>query len=498
MAKRARLSPPPEYGGPKFFGGRGLGPYLLFAVITIFMIGIFAWRLWTYASEPPTLPIIGEIAPPLPPMAQPSLAQAPALPDAAAITAERADAEAALAESPLLPLWAGGADAFAIAWAEAALALGEAGDVAPVGVGAWELASGSLRPGTAVRVAGDLLDAAPDTGGWRRAVIAPQAEAYIEILARGALPAVGERVEATGRFLGADRLPGADAPVALPLVVASRVAPTGADPVVIAGEPTPGDALWHEVDDERLIIEPRPYHALIGLVRDEAAAHRAAAGPEKTAAAAAPAPPSINAQSYPLHAAPDDYRGLPFTVVGTVVKAWEDEQIARERPFGVTRVARVILHQRDWSPYSVVFGADGASDEERAKFTKDAGKLTLRLYELAIPGDQPLPKPGTRLTARGRFLKFLARPVAPDPTRQVQALTDKVYTILLVAEGWTEINDRDQLKTWGWSIGIVGSLFMLVLIVYSWRQWREWRVLKAQLRAAAEERRKLAATRPGA
>lgn len=432
-----------------------------------------AWELYSFSVTiaVPDLPNVVVAAPA--PMGQPDLSTAPPLPDAADLEAAAGQARELLAAGGPLPVWADGCDPVALAWAAAAPA-------APARrVGAWELYRGKLMPGTPVRLRGEFTgEALPSgTGPWRRAALGIDAGAVVEVL----VPAVGElpaRAEIEGIFLGRDPLPFADGSKSVAVVAARSVARDLSAPVpseLPAARDWPAlaaDPRWQAIDDHSMVDDAAPYYAMLGIIAADAAV--------------AEAPPLLNAVAGSVYDDAPTHRGRPVQVVGTVIRAWEDPLVAVDHPAGIKRVVRVLMHHRDAGPVTEM-GPDGK--------TRIARMNVLRLYELALISDGPLPTPGQELLGQGRFLRLVARPIIPRPNH-VEA-GDRAYAMLVVARSVSVLTNPGlgQLPRWRLGVMAVCAVLGVVLVRHAWRQRREYRALAADLAAGRRQRAEVVASR---
>jgi hypothetical protein len=262
----------------------------------------------------------------------------------------------------------------------------------------------------------------------------------------------------TGRLLGYNELGSANGRLTVPLIL-GRVIAESALPV------QEGDALaefhrpwsmpsgiYDEIDDFRLWTETRPYYHTLGQVLRD-----------RTTAGVWDDVVDGNQAANDVHLRPSDFRGKPFKVTGYVYLSWEDTDVARDQPFGVARVVRVLIWRRDVAPVTETI--DGVT-------TTDT-KQVLRLYELAVVTDQEMPERGAYITATGRFLKKRAIPVETNHVRDrlndVQRHSDRVYTWMYVTGPWEVLPDEAKpgLGILGWfvtGLGFVG----LVIGIWWW------------------------------
>jgi hypothetical protein len=407
--------------------------------------------LWNFidkigaALTPATEQLRREI--PLPVMSKPAIDALPALPEAAAIAAQRESAAMLFADNAN-PLWAGQPDASAMAWMQLALERDTVTPPLPQRVTARDLVFNHVPVGSPVLLSGMLEDSqpAPVAGqdrGYQRLLLGLDNNQYAEVLAPASAIdlVIGKEIQVVGRYLGAAMLPPApaDAPavgkpgkpdqeVRLPLI-AARVASHPADrkadddnPYVMRGAWNPPADLYANVDDDLLILETRPYYFTLGQVQLDRTTPEAFAGAL-----------SANQEAAKLHKKPSDFRGKPFTVHGHVFHAWEDEGVAKDQPFGVGRVVRAILWSEDYGPYEVT--------DPMGKVTT-SNKLVLRAFEIAAISHQPLPKPGDIITATGRFLRMRALEVKPNERRDrilgVTRQSDRAYTFMFITGDWED------------------------------------------------------------
>jgi hypothetical protein len=282
-------------------------------------------------------------------------------------------------------------------------------------------------------------------------------------------------IAALGRYLGRVDI----GTQTVPLVLARRVEP------VVANESSPPaylaefqgavripEGLYDDIDDERPLVETRPYYLTVGQVKTELDNP----GLWSTALDA-------NANANALHQQPDDFRGRPCTVRGIVYHVWKDEHIAVDTPFDVRVVNRVLLFKRD----------SGVITEHGATSTKQV----LRLYELALVGDRPAPKPGDYIEADGRFLKWRAIPASAQPdldrVREVKRQSANVYAMFFVAAQWRAVEEpKINWRPITNALGIGAGVFFILIVWWIRRESRVERRLHADLTALRQGRRALA------
>ena len=433
------------------------------------VIIISCYLLWNFMDElrnalsPVTTRLNQEL--PLPPMAKPSIATLPALPDAAAIDEHLPDVAEQLTNKTI-PLWIDQPDASTLAWIKAVLAKDLAAPPLPQRIEARDLILRHIKVGENLVISGLLEDSqpAPIAGasvGYQRLLITLPGEQYLEVLApesaRNLL--IGDEIVVVGRYLGFATLPLAEAPTApaVPVVapvavptestvpgatpeatttfvptsvqvplIAARIADKPAvqraveNPYVMRGEwRLPAD-LYQNVDDDLLVVETRPYYFTLGQVLLD-----------RTTPDILKDIGSANLQGSAIHREPAKYRGQPFTIRGHVFHAWEDTGVAHDQPFGVSRVVRIILWSEDWGDWDVNVGGE----------IKTKRKLILRAFELAAITHQPLPLPGEVITASGRFLRLRSMEVPSNLERDrrsgVQRHSDRAHTFLFVTNEFT-------------------------------------------------------------
>lgn len=414
-------------------------------------------------------------------MPRPDLATAPDLPDATAVAAVM-PAVASLVEERAGVRHDDALDAATLAWAAILREHDRLAPPPPQRLDASELVLGPLPAGAPLLVTGRLEDARGDTGNghtWQRLLLALEDGQYALALADDTtrqLP-IGAPVQIAGRSLGWCELPGPDGAVRLPLLLATAAvrAPGGmADDNAYRGTVHLPADLWEGISDERLAIEQRPYFYLLGQV----AADR---GLDADAYAGAP---SANALGNDIHQQPQRFRGQAFRVTGYVYRAWEDPAVAERQPWGITRVVRVLLWSRDFGAVTEL-----VNGQPRVR------TQILRLYELAMITDQPLPQRMDRIAAAGRFIKFHAIAVQSDPTRDrllgIARQSDRAYTYFFATGPYSVLPPPPIYEFGPWSL--ITVLVTTSLATLLWILWRRdaaaVAALGPQLRAMRAARR---------
>lgn len=449
--------------------------FILIVVGTIIWVG-FDW------IKAGTAPEVGRVQQErgFTPMARPGLDGLPTMPAAAEIAAQHATLGEAVS-SGMPPTWAGDNDAALLAWVQAMNARDLASPPLPQSVEAKDLLLRHVRIGSPVMVAGQLIDSAPaplsdGAPGWQRQIVQLEPDAYALLLAPAdaiTLP-VGGAMQCVGRFVGflhlpcpkpaTEPAPGAaptPASVEVPFIIARRVDALGS----LSGGPkpfwkseglftVPAD-IYDHVDDERLVLETRPYYYLLGQLAQERGT------PEVFAKAG-----DANRAANDLHQDPSKFRGQPFTVRGKVFNAWVDPLASRDQPFGVQRVVRIIFWSEDWSPLTMQVGGK----------TTVVNKLVTRVFEIAAISNEPPPAPGTRITATGRFLRLRAMEVKPNAHREEAAgftrQSNRSYTFFFVSDGWKTLPPDEPAYTWTWWNWL---LLAGVVLFAAWVSWMSWR-----------------------
>jgi hypothetical protein len=465
----------------------------------VFLLGIAVVcgaLLWSFVDRigsaiiPATNQLKQEL--PLAPMARPSIAELPPLPDAAAIAEHAAGVPDQLANGTV-PLWVDQPDASTLAWIRAVLERDRTAPELPQRVSARDLVMRHLKVGSTVVLTGMLEDSQPapiagQAEGYQRLLLGLPDQQYVEVLAPESARelVIGDRVHVVGRYLGFASLPPADPPapteaapaaqptgeapsaapapaaapapkaIALPLI-AARVATVPAkqveqdNPYVMRGAWSMPEDIYRNVDDDLLIVETRPYYFTLGQVQLD-----------RTSPEAYRDAPSANAMGSAIHKEPSKFRGQPFTVRGHVFHAWEDEGVAHDHPFGVDRVVRIIMWNEDWGEWE---------ERDRTGEVKISRKLILRAFEVAAVTHQPLPQPGDILTTQGRFLRLRAMEVSPNPNRDrilgFNRHSDRAHTFLFVTG---EFSIQSPLPQYDWTwlkvVVVVASLALAGLLLY--------------------------------
>ncbi|MDW8372947.1 MAG: hypothetical protein RMM29_04765 [Planctomycetota bacterium] len=474
--------------------GRGLSRVewrmAIFMPILLLVIG---WTVWDWrermadamARGAEVLPIEQRLAP----MAKPLWDALSALPDAAAIAVEREHAQALVAADASVPLTAQGLDALTLAWAEARLDADRQAPPLPQRLRARDLLlPDHVRLGAPLIIEGRIEDRLPgrsadSTRAWQRLLLAIDEGQFVEVLsdapAAAELP-IGSSVQVTGRLLAYERRPAEGGQeVELPVILGRvLVASAGAEPSEDLAEfhrpfVMPENIL-QDVDDFRLWTETRPYYYLLGQVLRDLSTP----GVYEQV-------PDGNQAADDIHLRPHEHRGKPYRVTGYVYEGWEDRDVARDRPFGVGRVVRLLLWRRDIAPVT-----ETINGVERRSI-----KQVLRLYEFAAITDQPIPPRGTLVVAEGRFFKKRAIPVKPDPERDrrnnVQRQSDRVYPWFFVTGPWRIVEPAKtyEVGPLGWAVTVVAG-GLLIAGIWWWRRevserGRQRRWLRRQAAAQA-------------
>jgi hypothetical protein len=428
----------------------------------------------------------------LAPMGRPDFTALAPLPAADAIAAARADAQALVAAGAHIPLTADGLDAITMAWAEARLEADAAAPPLPQRFSARDLVgSDHIKLGSALIVDARLEDRlpAPVAGSerpWQRLLIELEAGQYAEVIsdvrAAAEIP-LGSPIRVTGRLLTYHQLAAGQAKQSVPVLLGRVLSiPDPAKPAddILAEFHRPWsmpEGLYDEVDDFRLWTETRPYYYLLGQVLRDRSSPAILADAEDG-----------NQKADDMHLRPADHRGRLYSVVGRVYHAWEDADVARDQPFGVGRVVRVLMWRRDIAPFTET--VDGQ--------TTTKVKLVLRLYELAAISDQPLPQRGQLIRTTGRFFKKRAIQVEVDARRdqanQVWRQSDRVYPWLFVTGPWTVEPEQEPTTPdyLAWALTVFCGVG-LVIGIWWWR--REVRTaghaMRARVAGIRENRAKL-------
>jgi hypothetical protein len=423
-------------------------------------------------------PFTGEL--PLPAMPQPTLDGAKPLPSQVELDAAHARAQALLVNPQQLQQNLGSLDAVSIDWARAQFARDATDPPVPQRLMARDLVLKEARPATPALIGGQLIESveAQIPGGdssMQRLLIALDENQFAEVIAETDAKSVpvGNAVQVVGRVLGYDQLPGPNGTSVTVPLIASRVARVdesgaGAKELGVDREwsgmvgAMPSD-LFTDVNDELALVETRPYYYLLGQVRNDLTTP----GVYDTVV-------DLNERGNEVHGdgkigGPDKFRDSPVTVRGIVHKAWEDPQVAEDKPFGVDRVQRILFYRSDFGEIT-----------ENGVVKK---KIVQRLFEAAVSGSQPLPKPGDAISVTGRFLKFHAIPVKLNVERDiahgVQRQSDKVYTYFVVANGYRLIPPPPMYSFTGFEIAII-SVVIVTLLVF-WRLSRKEKVAAASV-----------------
>ena len=399
----------------------------------------------------PGEPVIAELV--LHPMPAPRLGDSPALPEEAAIAAAT-PVVADLMASRATVRHDQTLDAGTLAWARLLMSQDRTAPPLPSFADAHDLVLGNPSAGSPLAVEGRLLDARVD-GGFLHLVVGLDEEQYLLVMTDPAeRVVVGRNVRLTGRYLGTVNLPaGTTGDATFPLMTASTITARTAtqDEDGLApfrtGFPTnvPAD-LYAGVSDERNALERTPYYTLLGLAK----ADRSIEGEDSEAGQG-------NTTADAIHRDPEAHRGRRYHVMGRVYRAWEDPQVARDKPYGIERVVRILMWNRDIGQVTEI-------EDGKTRFKTQI----LRLYELCLVTDQPLPQRGEQLVATGRFFKFRAIPVERDRMRDaangITRQSDKVYPFTFVGGPFT-ITPPAPVYEFSW-VSAVGSLVAVTMVVF--------------------------------
>jgi len=462
------MSSPPDPSPPPVRGHHRL----VLVVIALAIAGLLTATVVDFLSKrmrraastgapPPTA------QPHLDPMLPIDVTRLAPLPTTEAVQAEAESSRRMVASRQSASLVAG-FGSLALAWAEALVAADREHPPIPQSAGAHDLLLGGIRAGAAVVVSGRLDENVPAPGAedrWRWATVAIDHGQQVLVLAPpdSVSLVLGSQVQISGRFLGVGEAPTATGMQRAAILVARALAAVVDDPErnqlahglanlreFHQGRLIMPDNLYSEIDEERPLLETRPYYYTLGQVKLD----RSTPGIYDEAA-------DGNALAGRIHQQPDAFRGKIFHLTGTVYDAWEDQQVAKDRPFEVVRVVRVLLSNEDY----------GLITENINGVDRTMKKWVLRLYELAVASDQPLPQKGEKLTATGRFLKLRAIPVAIDQQRdranKVERQSDKVYTFLFVTPAFETLITPIEPTPWWHLVAVlaVGLLAVLAVIV---------------------------------
>jgi len=416
-------------------------------------------------------------------MATPDLPRAAELPSAASVAAMVPDVSLDLLNRRSVRR-SEALDLSTLAWAEYLLQQDRELPPVPQRLDLRDLVLDEAQAGIPCLVNGTIDDirTAEDGTGWSTAVLALGEGQYAAAVAMPGTPGlvVGQKSVLVGRYLGLTQLPSATGAVTLPLLAvraAAEIQEGGIleNPYVQNGPWAMPDGIFTDIDDERTVLETRPYYYALGQARFDLGNQ-----PE--------APLNGNALANDIHQRPDEFRGKRVTVTGFVYRAWLDEDAAIDKPFGIQRVVRVLFWSRDFGPLTQTVNGKPKTENMRV----------IRLFEAALPGDAPLPTVGTNIAITGRFLKWRAIPVqvdrAKDLANDVQRSSDRVYTLMVVG---TALKEVSPLRRVGFSwLGVVFGAGVVGTVVFFWWVGRRERAsidaVQLKVRALRENRHKKA------
>ena len=451
------------------------------------MLAVLAVAVWQIQGRSAKVAGDGEVTPvgALTAMRAPQLGEVPILPSPESVAEQRPSIADLLREGHQ-PSLLTGVDAGIMAWIEAL----EVGDraIPPLTqrVSAEDFGRGLVQAGRPLLVSGRLDDLSPAAvegggGGWRWLSLALAEGQYALVLVRddGGEFVLNQRIDVVGRYLGRIETAVAGAMQETPLiaartVTAARVSTADAIPEGMRefyGPLRLPDDLYRDVDDELPLIETRAYYYTVGQVKSEGAT------PHLYADAI-----DANRRANEIHQRPDEFRGQVGSVNGMVYHAWEDEQIAADKPFDVHRVGRILLYKRDIGPIT----------ENGVTKTKSV----LRLFELAVVGDQPLPAVGEYVEATGRFVKWRSikadRTQPGDRTHIFAGGASKVYSMFFVVPSYRQrVVERVDWMPVKITLTVCAGILFVTMLIYLHRDRGAERRMRDSVALLRETRRKV-------
>ena len=206
-----------------------------------------------------------------------------------------------------------------------------------------------LAFGTPTVVSGQLLNSRTvklkhSDEQWQWMIIEAEQRQFLMLLVPGQVQdyTIGNKVKVVARSMGLMRIPGhkehwmpllGARSVYEPNEDAETIAPTGVEGKTPELGKTNETELFADIDDERTILELRPYYYLLGKVNlvdsyDENVYEKAQ---------------DANAISGKMHDNPSAYRGQIFKVRGRVLDVFKDDLVEKDTPYNIERVSRIIL-----------------------------------------------------------------------------------------------------------------------------------------------------------
>ncbi len=414
-------------------------------------------------------------------MAAPDLPQAAELPSSASVSALVPDVSLDLLNRRSVRR-SEALDLSTLAWAEFLLTQDRELPPVPQRLEVRDLILDEAEAGIPCLVNGTIDDirTAEDGSGWSTAVLALGEGQYAAAVAMPGTAGlvVGQKSVLVGRYLGLTQLPSATGAVTLPLLAvraAAEIKDGGIfeNPYVQNGPWTMPTDIFSDLDDERTVLETRPYYYALGQARFDLGNQ-----PE--------APLNGNAIANDIHQKPNEFRGKRLTVSGYVYRTWLDEDAATDKPFGINRVVRVLFWSRDFGPLTQTVNGQPQTTNMRV----------IRLFEAALPGDAPLPTVGTNIAVTGRFLKWRAIPVqidrAKDRANGVERSSDRVYTLMVVGTALAELPHLRRVD-FSW-LGLIFGAGVIGTVVFFWWAGRRERAsidaVQIKVRALRKNRHK--------
>ena len=297
---------------------------------------------------------------------------------------------------------------------------------------------------------------------WQWMVIEAQDHQFIMLLVPGHVQdyTIGNPVKIVARSMGLMKIPGHDDHW-MPLLGARNVyepKDTGVESDFGVISPTPDlstvneSELFETIDDERTVLELRPYFYLLGKI------NLIDSYDENVYENAVPANPI----SGKMHDNPSAYRGQVFTVRGRVLDVFKDDLVKRQKPYNIEKVSRVLL----WALVKEKY-------QEQNTYT---GEITEKIthvrhtYELAVIGDVGELSVGQIVEATGRFLKVHGIPMDRSSNRDRvfgKLQSDNFYSKMFVVPNLNIIPEAEENLWVKITLAVIlASFFLCVLWLY--------------------------------
>ena len=401
-------------------------------------------------------------------MPDPDLEQVPVLPSIEDMSQFKEQVDWVINNPAELSARLNGYSTTSFAWLRKQLELDSAQGPLPQYFSVQDIIIDGLAFGTPTVVSGLLLNTRTVTvkdsdEQWQWMVIEAQDHQFIMLLVPGHVQdyTIGNPVKIVARSMGLMKIPGHEDHW-MPLLGARNVyepKETDNEPDFGVISPTPDlstvneSELFTTIDDERTVLELRPYFYLLGKINlidsyDENVYENAV---------------SANPISGKMHDNPSAYRGQVFTVRGRVLDVFTDDLVKRQKPYNIEKVSRVLL----WALVKEKY-------QEQNTYTGEISEKITHVrhtYELAVIGDVGELSVGQIVEATGRFLKVHGIPMDRSSNRDRvfgKLQSDNFYSKMFVVPSLSIIPEAEENLWVKITLAVIlASFFLCVLWLYA-------------------------------